>query len=156
MGTQLLLCNRFGSVQVCAERSLGTLAWSTAPAPSPTGCSQSGLQAASLPVCVLTEERSVRTQPPPWPRRCHGARAAPGPLTLCFPHRPPVFQQPVIFLGADVTHPPAGDGKKPSIAAVSVHAFAGPCVVTSLPELPVGGDTGPPAAMWLQLTPAEQ
>lgn len=37
--------------------------------------------------------------------------------------RPPVFQQPVIFLGADVTHPPAGDGKKPSIAAVSVHTF---------------------------------
>lgn len=36
------------------------------------------------------------------------------------PHpRPLVFQQPVIFLGADVTHPPAGDGKKPSIAAVS-------------------------------------
>lgn len=32
--------------------------------------------------------------------------------------RPSVFQQPVIFLGADVTHPPAGDGKKPSIAAV--------------------------------------
>ena len=33
--------------------------------------------------------------------------------------RPSVFQQPVIFLGADVTQPPAGDGKKPSIAAVS-------------------------------------
>uniref|UniRef100_A0A673I8U9 Argonaute RISC catalytic component 3a n=1 Tax=Sinocyclocheilus rhinocerous TaxID=307959 RepID=A0A673I8U9_9TELE len=33
---------------------------------------------------------------------------------------PSVFQQPVIFLGADVTHPPAGDGKKPSIAAVSI------------------------------------
>lgn len=32
--------------------------------------------------------------------------------------RPPVFQEPVIFLGADVTHPPAGDRSKPSIAAV--------------------------------------
>uniref|UniRef100_A0AAQ5X1A2 Protein argonaute-1 n=1 Tax=Amphiprion ocellaris TaxID=80972 RepID=A0AAQ5X1A2_AMPOC len=38
---------------------------------------------------------------------------------ILVPHqRPTVFQQPVIFLGADVTHPPAGDGKKPSIAAV--------------------------------------
>ncbi|TRY78962.1 hypothetical protein DNTS_014719 [Danionella cerebrum] len=37
---------------------------------------------------------------------------------ILVPHqRPSVFQQPVIFLGADVTHPPAGDGKKPSIAA---------------------------------------
>lgn len=36
----------------------------------------------------------------------------------CWWLRPSVFQQPVIFLGADVTHPPAGDGKKPSIAAV--------------------------------------
>ncbi|XP_027205239.1 protein argonaute-1 [Dermatophagoides pteronyssinus] len=32
--------------------------------------------------------------------------------------RPKVFNEPVIFLGADVTHPPAGDTKKPSIAAV--------------------------------------
>ncbi|XP_033120381.1 protein argonaute-2-like isoform X1 [Anneissia japonica] len=32
--------------------------------------------------------------------------------------RPPVFREPIIFLGADVTHPPAGDEKKPSIAAV--------------------------------------
>lgn len=39
-------------------------------------------------------------------------------LHVCSFSRPLVFQQPVIFLGADVTHPPAGDGKKPSIAAV--------------------------------------
>ncbi|XP_064651862.1 protein argonaute-2-like isoform X2 [Lineus longissimus] len=32
--------------------------------------------------------------------------------------RPAVFNEPVIFLGADVTHPPAGDASKPSIAAV--------------------------------------
>ncbi|ESO02016.1 hypothetical protein HELRODRAFT_65165 [Helobdella robusta] len=32
--------------------------------------------------------------------------------------RPQVFQEPIIFLGADVTHPPAGDRSKPSIAAV--------------------------------------
>lgn len=43
------------------------------------------------------------------------------------PNRPSVFQQPVIFLGADVTHPPAGDGKKPSIAAVSFLIFLLTC-----------------------------
>uniref|UniRef100_H2YUA1 Argonaute RISC catalytic component 2 n=1 Tax=Ciona savignyi TaxID=51511 RepID=H2YUA1_CIOSA len=32
--------------------------------------------------------------------------------------RPKVFNDPVIFFGADVTHPPAGDTRKPSIAAV--------------------------------------
>lgn len=32
--------------------------------------------------------------------------------------RPKIFDEPLIFLGADVTHPPAGDTKKPSIAAV--------------------------------------
>jgi hypothetical protein len=32
--------------------------------------------------------------------------------------RPRVFNEPVIFLGADITHPPAGDSRKPSIAAV--------------------------------------
>lgn len=32
--------------------------------------------------------------------------------------RPAVFREPVIFIGADVTHPPAGDSSKPSIAAV--------------------------------------
>ena len=37
------------------------------------------------------------------------------------PPRPAVFQSPVIFMGADVTHPPAGDDRKPSIAAVSAY-----------------------------------
>ncbi|XP_074657018.1 protein argonaute-2-like [Tubulanus polymorphus] len=32
--------------------------------------------------------------------------------------RPRIFNEPIIFLGADVTHPPAGDTSKPSIAAV--------------------------------------
>jgi len=34
--------------------------------------------------------------------------------------RPSVFREPVIFLGADVTHPQGGDESRPSIAAVSV------------------------------------
>ncbi|XP_078333968.1 protein argonaute-2-like isoform X2 [Crassostrea virginica] len=38
---------------------------------------------------------------------------------ILLPHiRPKVFLEPVIFLGANVTHPPAGDKSKPSIAAV--------------------------------------
>lgn len=35
--------------------------------------------------------------------------------------RPNIFREPVIFMGADVTHPPAGDRQRPSIAAVSIH-----------------------------------
>ena len=40
-------------------------------------------------------------------------------LCDCCYCRPTVFHNPVIFMGADVTHPPAGDERKPSIAAVS-------------------------------------
>ena len=40
-------------------------------------------------------------------------------FVVCVCVRPAVFQSPVIFMGADVTHPPAGDERKPSIAAVS-------------------------------------
>jgi eukaryotic translation initiation factor 2C len=40
--------------------------------------------------------------------------------------RPAVFQSPVIFMGADVTHPPAGDDRKPSIAALVASMDAHP------------------------------
>lgn len=54
-------------------------------------------------------------------------KVAPTPLTpkvaLFSAFSPAVFREPVIFLGADVTHPPAGDCSKPSIAAVSDSAM---------------------------------
>ncbi|XP_078537290.1 protein argonaute-4 isoform X4 [Lissotriton helveticus] len=62
----------------------------------------------------------VKTSPQTLSNLCLKINAKLGGINnVLVPHqRPTVFQQPVIFLGADVTHPPAGDGKKPSIAAV--------------------------------------
>nr|AAN75581.1 argonaute 4 protein [Mus musculus] len=62
----------------------------------------------------------VKTSPQTLSNLCLKMNAKLGGINnVLVPHqRPSVFQQPVIFLGADVTHPPAGDGKKPSIAAV--------------------------------------
>ncbi|XP_067937270.1 protein argonaute-2-like [Watersipora subatra] len=40
--------------------------------------------------------------------------------------RPNIFREPVIFFGADVTHPPAGDRQRPSIAAVVASMDAHP------------------------------
>ena len=47
-------------------------------------------------------------------------------------HRPPLFHEPVIFLGAIVTHPPAGDNKKPSIAALVSSVDAHPAAYSAV------------------------
>lgn len=76
-----------------------------------------------LSVSKRPSPKALATQGRGCPCRVGGAQPRPQALS---PRRPPVFQQPVIFLGADVTHPPAGDGKKPSIAAVSAALSTGP------------------------------
>lgn len=43
---------------------------------------------------------------------------------------PAVFREPVIFLGADVTHPPTGDRFKPTMSSVSTATAR--CIVTVL------------------------
>ncbi|XP_048468800.1 protein argonaute-1 isoform X2 [Rhincodon typus] len=65
----------------------------------------------------------VRTSPQTLSNLCLKINVKLGGINnILVPHqRSAVFQQPVIFLGADVTHPPAGDGKKPSITAVSLY-----------------------------------
>lgn len=67
--------------------------------------------------------RLRQKQPPRWAMTLWQLFSYECDLALFSFWRPSVFQQPVIFLGADVTHPPAGDGKKPSIAAVSFIKF---------------------------------
>ena len=52
--------------------------------------------------------------------------------------RPNVFREPVIFFGADVTHPPAGDKQRPSIAAVCINLDMHHCCV-GLPYLAISG-----------------
>jgi eukaryotic translation initiation factor 2C len=61
--------------------------------------------------------------------------------------RPKVFNEPVIFMGADVTHPPAGDNKKPSIASLVASMDAHPsrygaCVRVQYPRRLTDDRTG--------------
>lgn len=47
-------------------------------------------------------------------------------------NRPSLFKEPVVFLGATVTHPPAGDNKKPSIAALVSSVDAHPSAYSAV------------------------
>merc|ERR1719438_106147 len=47
-------------------------------------------------------------------------------------NRPALFREPVVFLGATVTHPPAGDNKKPSIAALVSSVDAHPSAYSAV------------------------
>ena len=47
-------------------------------------------------------------------------------------HRAQLFKEPVIFMGATVTHPPAGDNKKPSIAALVSSVDAHPAAYNAV------------------------
>ena len=56
-----------------------------------------------------------------------------GVNTILVPeHRPQLFREPVIFMGATVTHPPAGDNKKPSIAALVSSVDAHPAAYSAV------------------------
>lgn len=52
--------------------------------------------------------------------------------------RPAVFREPIVFLGADVTHPPAGDRSKPSIAALVGSMDAHPSRYSAVVRVQVG------------------
>lgn len=69
--------------------------------------------------CVQSKN-AIRTTPQTLSNLCLKMNVKLGGVnSILLPNvRPRIFNEPVIFFGCDITHPPAGDSRKPSIAAV--------------------------------------